>query len=217
MLAAQEEQPAALARSMPLPRPTQGSASRVQIGRAELVLEHCRGSYSLLWSNGREARRYVLGLNASGQLSVELRAPRLPVHIVPRELMTIVPGARMRGFITVPLVPTIVWRDGLLPPQRLIELHPANLQGHWQEAIGHSLRCAASWMVRFPFQTGEPQVVVPMRLYNSLREPACPGELELRLADDDLIELRGAILVRPRRLEWTGESMVEFELARGSA
>jgi len=194
---------------MPLPRPTHGTASRVQLGRAELVLEHSRGSYSLLWSDGRESRRYVLGLSQSGQLSVDLRAPRLPVHIVPRELITIVPGARMRGFVTIPLVPTVVWRDGVGQPQTLIELHSPNLQGHWHEETGHSLRCAASWMVRFPFQTGEPQVVVPLRLYNDSSEPACPGQLELAITDDDLSESRGSILVKPRRMHWRNSRMTE--------
>lgn len=209
MLVASEDNPAALARSMPLPRPSPGAASRVQLGRAELVLEHSRGSYSLLWSDGREARRYLLGLSKSGQLSVELRAPKLPVRIVPRELLTIVPNARMRGFMTVPLVPTVVWRDGLHPPQTLIELHQPNLQGHWEESSGHSIRSAASWLVRFPFQTGEPQVVVPLRLYNDGSEPACPGQLELEITDDDLVELRGSIVVRPRRMRWSETGMKE--------
>lgn len=209
MLAAPEENPATLQRSVPLPRPSHGAASRVQLGRAELVLEHSRGSYSLLWSDGREARRYVLGLSASGQLFVELRAPQFPLYIVPRELMTIVAGARLRGFLCVPLVPTVVWRDGVGQPQTLIELQPKALQGHWHEDSGHALRCAASWMVRFPFQTGEPQVVVPIRIYNDGREPACPGQLELTITDDDLIEMRGAILVRPKRLRWSGSRMQE--------
>lgn len=209
MLAASEENPAAPQRSMPLPRPSHGAASRVQLGRAELVLERSRGSYSLLWSDGREARRYVLGLSASGQLSVELRAPRLPLHVVPRELITIVAGARLRGFLCVPLVPTVVWRDGVGQPQTLIELHPPALQGHWHEETGHALRCAASWITRFPFQSGEPQVVVPMRIYNDCSEPACPGEFELNITDDDLIELRGTIIVRPKRLRWSGSRMQE--------
>ena len=209
MLASPEDSPRPLQRSMPLARPARGSASRVQLGRVELVLENCRGSYTLLWSDGRESRRYVLGLGDSGQLSVELRAPRLPLHIVPRELLTLVPGARLRGFLTVPLVPTVVWRNQLDQPQVLIELHPEGLQGHWQEDDGHSLRCGASWMVRFPFQTGEPQLVVPIRLYNDSREPASPSHLELAIEDADLMELRGAILLRPRRLHWNGSAMVE--------
>ncbi len=209
MLAASEPNPAALARSMPLPRPSPGAASRVQLGRAELVLEHSHGSYSLLWSDGREARRYLLGLSKSGQLSIELRAPKLPVRIVPRELLTIVPNARMRGFMTIPLVPTVVWRDGRNQPQTLIELHQPSLQGHWDESSGHSIQTSASWMVRFPFQTGEPQIVVPLRLYNATSEPACPGHLELTIRDEDLVEIRGSIVVRPRRMRWSDSDMKE--------
>lgn len=210
MPAATEPNPAVLARSMPLPRPSPGSASRVQLGRAELVLEHSGRSYSLLWSDGREARRYVLGLSDTGQLHVELRAPKLPVRIIPRELLTIVPQARMCGFITVPLIPTLVWHDERRKPQKLIELLQPNLQSHWDESSGHSIRSAASWMVRFPFQTGEPQAVVPLRLYNDTSDPVCPGHLQLTITDDDLVELRGSIIVRPRRLRWADSSMEEF-------
>jgi hypothetical protein len=194
---------------MPLPRPSPGAASRVQLGRAELVLEHSNGSYSLLWSDGREARRYVLGLSNLGQLRIELRAPKLPVRIVPRELLTIVSKARIRGFMTVPLIPTLVWHDGRNQPQTLIELLQPNLQSHWDESSGHSIRSASSWLVRFPFQTGEPQIVVPLRLYNATSELACPGHLELKINDEDLVELRGSIVVRPRRLHWSGSSMKE--------
>ena len=204
MLAAPDDMPAALARSVPLPRPAHGEASRVQIGRAELVLENRRGSYSLLWSDGREARRYVLGLTEQGQLTVELRAPRLRLAVVPREVLTIVPGARLRGYLTVPLVPTLVWRDRLAQPQTLLELLPKTLQGVWDEQRGHSFRCSASWLTRFPFQTGEAQCVVPMRLRNVGADPACPAELDVHVTDDDLVEMRGTILVRPQRLCWNG-------------
>ncbi|MGK0205375.1 MAG: hypothetical protein ACI9S9_004463, partial [Planctomycetota bacterium] len=63
--------------------------------------------------------------------------------------------------------------------------------------------------VRFPFQTGEPHVVVPIRLYNTSSEPACPGKLELEITDDDLLELRGSIVVRPRRMHWADQRMKE--------
>lgn len=202
MLAASDDMSAALARSVPLPRPAHGQASRVQIGRAELVLENRRGSYSLLWSDGRQARRYVLGLSGTGQLQVELRAPRLPLVLVPREVLTVVPGARLRGYLTVPLVPTLVWRDGLAQPQTLLELLPKGLQGVWDEQRGHAFRCGASWLTRFPFQTGEPQCVVPLRLVNDGAQPACPAQLDVHIGDDDLVELRGTIVVRPQRLRF---------------
>jgi hypothetical protein len=209
MLAASEENPAVLQRSVPLPCPGHGEACRVELGRSEIVLERCRGSFALLWSDGREARRYILGLSSTGQLSIELRAPRMPLQVVPRETITVVPGARLRGFVCLPLVPTVVWRDGVSKQQNLLELHPPALQGHWHEERGHVAQCSASWLVRFPFQSGEPQVVVPLRIYNDQSEPACPGNLEMTITDDDLIELRGAILVSPKRLRWSGSRMVE--------
>jgi len=213
MLAASENMSATLARSVPLSRPAHGQATRVQIGRAELVLENRRGSYSLLWSDGREARRYVLGLTEHGQLHVDLRAPRLPLSVVPREVLTVVPGARLRGYITVPLVPTLVWRDRLAQPQTLLELLPKALQGTWHEQHGHAFRCSASWLTRFPFQTGEPHCVVPLRLANVGSEPACPASLPVHLTDDDLVELRGTLLVRPQRLRWNGAERASEEQA----
>jgi len=209
MLAASEEQPPALQLSQPMPRPGKGEAVRLELGQSELVLEQCAGSCSLLWSNGREARRYILGLSATGQLSLELRAPRVALSVVPREMITIVPRARLRGFLTLPLVPTVVWRDGVGKQQTLVELYPQALQGHWHESTGHVAQCSASWLVRFPFQGGEPQVVVPLRIYNDSQGPVCPGQLEMTISDDDLVELRGAILVRPKRLRWNGSSMRE--------
>lgn len=211
MLAASEGMPAELARSVPLPRPASGAASRVQLGRAELVLEHGRGGYSLLWSDGREARRYVLGLHDKGQLSVELRAPRHALRLVPREVVTIVPGARLRGYVTVPLVPTVVWRDGPGKSHTLLELHPKGLQGLWDERRGaHALRCPVSWLSRFPFRSGEPQAIVPLRLYNDGVDAWSPSELAFDLCDDDLVNLRGVLLVRPRRVRSTDEQ--EFDL-----
>ena len=207
MLVAPEDPPNALARVVPLARPAMGAASRVRLGRAELVLEHTRGGYSLLWSDGREARRYVLGLGDRGQLSVELRAPRLPLRIALRELVTIVPGARLRGYLHVPLVPTVVWRDRLDHAQALLELLPPQLQGTWEEGLGTSFRCSASWLVRFPYQSGEPVAVLPIRLYNVGEAPASPAELPLTVRDDELHSLRGALVLAPRRLVWHGDEL----------
>lgn len=195
-------EPTALALNVPLPHMRDDGAARVQLGRIELVLERARGGHSLLWSDGRESRRYVLGLSDRGRLCIELRAPRMPVHVVPREVLTIVPGARLCGYVTVPLVPTLVWRDLGNAPTVLLELHPKELRGCWDEASGHSLRCSASWLVRFPFRTGDPQVVVPLRLHNASREPVCPGHLPLQLHDRDLVAMRGSIVVRPQRITW---------------
>lgn len=192
--------PAALSRSVLLPRPQHGEAERVQMGRAEIVLENRRGSYSLLWSNGRESMRYVLGLTDRGHLSIELCAPRYPLACMPREAMTLVPGARLRGYVTVPLVPTVIWRTRPDSPERVLELMPQELEGVWTEAAGHAFRVPVTWMTRFPFASAEPHCVVPVRLQNASDAMLSPSQLDIRVQDSDLVEMRGAMVVRPRRI-----------------
>src|SRR5687767_11334556 len=58
---------------VPLPRPVRGGCTRVRLGSAEVILEAVRGGHSLLWTNGREARRYAIGLHRDGQLTLQLR------------------------------------------------------------------------------------------------------------------------------------------------
>lgn len=192
---------------VPLPSPVRGSASRVRLGNSELVLEHARGSHALLWSDGRRARRFVLGLGVGGVLTVELRAPRLPVQIVPREVITLAPGARVHGYVLVPLVPTLVWRRRDAA-QTLLELVPDELRVLWDAELGHLHRTSSTWLVRFPCQGGEPRAVVPVRLVNRGTEPACPAHLLLRVDDAELRPLRGTIVVRPQRLAWRGDAFV---------
>ena len=172
----------------------------MSMGRAEIVLENRRGSYSLLWSNGRESKRYVLGLTDQGHLSIELCAPRYPLVCMPREAMTLVPGARLRGYVTVPLVPTVIWRTRPDSPERLLELLPLELEGVWTEAAGHAFRVPVTWMTRFPFAGAEPHCVVPVRLKNASDAVVSPGQLEISVQDSDLIEMRGTMVVRPKRI-----------------
>ena len=190
----------------PLPKPQRGGSTRVQLGCNELVLESVRGGHSLLWLDGREARRFALGLDADGLLLLQLRAPRLPICVVPREVLSIVPGGRLRGYLQVPLVPTVVWQPvgGAAVP--LVELPPRELGAEWDEGEGARFRCTSSLHVRFPMRSGEASAIVPVVLRNVGDEVVSPGHLPLQLTDEDLEELRGSLVVRPRRLIWTGRS-----------
>jgi hypothetical protein len=188
----------------PLLRPRRGASTRVQVGSSELVLEAVRGGHTLLWLDGREARRYALGLTADGDLSLELRAPRLPLRIVCREVLTLVPGGRLRGYVQVPLVPTIVWQPAGDAATALIELNPRELAAEWDDHEGAVFRCASSLHVRLPMRSGEARASVPLWLRNDGDTALAPAFLPLRLLDGDLVELRGSLVVRPRRLQWTG-------------
>ena len=191
-----------------LPRPGRGSSARVQIGSNELVLEHVRGGFSLLWSDGREARRHAIGLPAHGELTLQLRLPRLPVRVVTRDMLTLAPQGRLRGYVQVPLVPTLMFRDGLGTTQTLIELPPRELAAEWDDQAGHTYRVSSPWHVRFPMRSGEPRVVVPAWLHNCSTEVLSPAQLPLQLAVEDLHELRGSVVAQPRRLRWNGVDFV---------
>jgi hypothetical protein len=192
-----------------LPRPSRGGTTRVQLGSSELILERVRGGHSLLWSDGRQARRYALGLGAAGRLGLQLRAPRLPLRVAPRDTISVAPGARLCGYVHVPLVPTLVWRPGDGHDHVLVELQPNELAAEWDDHVGYTFRCASPWLVRFPMRNGEPRAVVPLRLYNRGDAPLCPAALPLRLTDDDLQPLRGSIVAAPRRLQFDGDRGVE--------
>jgi hypothetical protein len=208
MLSAPDPDAAGLSRVVPLPLPRQGEATRVMLGAAEVVLEQHRGGFTLLWSDGRDAKRFVLGLTDDGQLQLELHPPRFPMRLTPREAMTIVPGGRLCGYVTAPLVPTLVWSDGALPARSLLELLPSMLHAEWDDAEGCRFACGVTWLTRFPLMNEEPRCVVPLRLHNCGDEPASPACFEVSLTPDDLVELRGTLVVRPRRIRWRGDELV---------
>lgn len=191
---------------MPLPLPSRGQSTRVRVGTSELVLESVRGGYSLLWSDGRSARRYSLGLPDDGAMELRFCAPKFPLRVVPRDVLALVPRARLSGYLQVPLVPTLRWLAGDGPGMDVIELAPNDLQAEWDEIQGPWQRCASSLHVRFPMRSGEAKVVVPVHVKNLGRDVLSPPFLPLHLTDGDLREKRDSIVVSPRRLVWNGES-----------
>ncbi|HEX6811641.1 MAG TPA: hypothetical protein VF384_08470 [Planctomycetota bacterium] len=188
-----------------VPQPSRGGSVRLQPGSCELVLESVRGGHSLLWSDGRTSRRFALGLIDEGRLTLELRAPRLPVRVITRDVISLVPGGRLRGYLQVPLVPSLVWHREGAQPAVLIELLPRELAAEWDDREGHSFRSPSSLHARFPMRTGEPRVVVPVVLTNPSANVASPPHVPLQLMDSELVELRRTVVVKPRRLRWMGE------------
>ncbi|MBL8752205.1 MAG: hypothetical protein JNK15_02800 [Planctomycetes bacterium] len=197
--------PSAMALRVPLAKPPRGGCSRVQLGSSELLLESVRGGHSLLWTNGRTARRTALGLPADGKLVLELRAPQFPLVLTLRDGMVLGPRSRLCGYVWAPLVPTLVWNDSAAASQVLLEVTPEGLAAEWDEVFGHVQTCATPWLARFPMRNGEPRAVVPLRLHNDTRTVASVGSLPMVLRDQELAMLRGCIVTRPRRLHWRGE------------
>jgi hypothetical protein len=198
----------------PLPRPARGGSTRVQFGNQEVVLESIRGGYSLLWLDGREARRYAVGLGARGELTITLRAPRLPVRVIVRETLTLAPGARLRGYVQVPLVATILWCDDHHVPQAVAEFPRQELSAEWDDREGTVYRCSSPFHVRYPIPGAEPRATVSLWIANKTDVVACPGFVPLQLADDELRELRGGLAVEPRRLHWNGQGLQSIARCR---
>jgi hypothetical protein len=198
---------------MPLPLPSRGQSTRVRVGTSELVLESVRGGHSLLWSDGRSARRYSLGLPDDGVMELRFCAPKFPLRVVPRDVLALVPRARLSGYLQVPLVPTLRWLAGPGPGLDVIELAPNDLQAEWDESQGPWQRCASSLHVRFPMRSGEAKVVVPVHVKNLGRDVLSPPFLPLHLTDADLREKRDSIVVAPRRLVWNGEAFAAVAAA----
>ncbi|MCA8950425.1 MAG: hypothetical protein KDE27_13040 [Planctomycetes bacterium] len=185
--------------------PPRGGSTRVAVGANELVLETVRGGHSLLWHAGREARRHVLGLPANVRLALELRPPALPLRLVLRETLTLAPGARVNGYVQVPLVPTVCWSgSGEQPAAKLLDFPPSLLAAEWDDEHGARFFCSSTWFVRFPVHGGDPFAVVPLHLRNDADEVCSPGFLPLALEPDELAEQRARVCARPRRLCWDG-------------
>ena len=200
--------------STPLQRPARGGSTRVRCGRSELVLEAARGGHSLLWLDGRQARRFAIGLDPTGQLSFALRAPHGPLRVVPRDVIALVPGGRLHGYVQLPLVPTILWHPRQGPARALLELAPRELAAEWDDREGAVFRCTSPLHVRFPMRSGEPMVTVPVWIDNPTQAVASPPWLPLVIETADLLEARGTILVKPRRLRWNGEILAGVEARR---
>jgi hypothetical protein len=200
----------------PLPFPARGGSSRVQMGGCEVVLEAVRGGFSFLWTNGRSAIRHVLGLTAAGQLSMQLRAPKFAVRIVPREAVTVVPGGRVAGYLQVGLVPTLVWHDAR-GSQVLLEIAPEDQAAEWDEQNGHLLHSSSPWFVRFPMRNGEARAVVPVRVCNRTAMVQVPPYFDVLLQDAELVAARGSILAAPRRLSCRGQHQETIVRTRARA
>lgn len=194
--------------SVPLATPRVAGSTRVRCAAGEVVLEAVRGGYSLVWSDGRAARRYAVALGANARLTIELRAPRMPLRIVLREVLLLAPRSRLRGYIQVPLVPTIVWYEADAASRVLLELPIADLHAEWDDRTGTVFRTASPLHVRFPMRTGEPRAVVPVRFTNRTADVACPAFVPVVLDNGELREARGTVLAAPRRMQWNGDALL---------
>ncbi|MCR9248527.1 MAG: hypothetical protein NXI31_26160 [bacterium] len=190
--------------------PPPGGSVRVAMGDSEFVFEAVRGGFTLLRLQGREADRHVLGLpdgGRTGEVILELRPPEWPVRLQLREVLVLAPGARVHGYVRVPLVPAVTWcTSPTAEPVRLLDFPPRTLSAEWDDQIGTVLHCDSTWFVRYPMHGGEPQITVPLRLHNPTDTVCSVADLPLDFTPQDLTERRSGVGAAPRRLVWSGEA-----------
>lgn len=193
----------------PLPLPVRGGSARFRLGRAELILERGRGSFSLLWLDGRSARSWTLGLVDGGALSLSCRPPRWPLRIVLKDTLVLVPGSRVRGYVQAPLVPTIAWQHDGGPEAVVAELLPPLLSAEWDHGNG---TCVQRWgsplFSRLPPAGDQPAAVLPLIVRNPSTRMHSPESLPVSLRTDGLVPCRGHLVASPQRLSFAADGAI---------
>lgn len=201
--------PVPLARRTALPRPPRGGATRLSCGACDGLLEAGRGGYAFLWSDGRTGQRVHLGVPADGELALVLAPPRSLVRVVLREPVVLAPGARLRGYVGVPLAPTLTWTDGDGVEHVLHAFAAGDLASEWDERSGHVQVSTSPWFQRFPVRVGDLRAIVPVRIRHAGRSPFEAPFLPIGLGPADLTSARGALIARPRSFQTVGDGLAE--------
>lgn len=184
-----------------MPRPARGTSSRFRLGRFELVLEPVRGGHSLMCLDGTGARSWTLGLADDGQLWIECRLPRWPLRVGLRETLALVPGSRVRGYVQVPLVPTLFWRRDDHRDSTVCELLPNTLVAEWEDASTQVVqRLDSPFLQRMPLPDEQLRAIVPLTIVNRSESVQSPERLPLAIRDGDLETLRQHRICVPQRL-----------------
>lgn len=190
----------------PLPIPGRGTSQRFRLGRIELVLEPVRGGYSLLCLDGESARTWSLGLTGQGStvqgsLWLQCRLPRWPLRVSLKDTLVLVPHSRVRGYVQVPLVPTLVWRSPGRVDGVVAELLPAALSAEWEETSSAVvLRWSSPFLQRLPLPDDMPRGIVPLWIANRSDAIQGPDALPVSVHDDEMHACRGHLVAAPRRL-----------------
>jgi hypothetical protein len=186
-----------------LPRLARGQSSRVRLGRLEVVLEATRSGHSLLCLDGQQARTWSLGLPPTGVLRLAWRAPRWPLAIALKDPLLLLPGGRVRGYVRVPLVPTLWFERAEGEELVVAEIVPGELSAEWDQGSGTCVqRCTSPLLARLPPPTGESLAIVPWSIRNDSRRLQCPEVLSMRLEDRELRRFRNHLFAAPRRLRF---------------
>lgn len=184
-------------------------------GPWQVVVERGRSGVTLLAHDGRAQRRWFVGAPEGGVLDLRVRVPRYPVQVRLLETVTLVPGGRLRGYVSVPLPHEVMWRGHNGSPLVVAELLPSGLKTAWVGGEdGYEHRVESRILLDLAGPEGEASAMVPLVLRNMSSQVVSPAEVTVRLRRGDLRQLRRRIVAAPRALVFTGEGEAE-ELVHG--
>jgi hypothetical protein len=122
---------------------------------------------------------------------------------MPLDPIALAPGGRLRGYVFVPLVPTVELRRAGHGPEVLAEILPPGLSAEWDEANGFLLRAESPFVLRAPVPTEHMRVVVPLVLRNGTARSQQVGAIPVHVTGAELVAMRRQWFAAPRRLVWS--------------
>lgn len=197
---------------MRLPIPAVGEATTIRKGLLELHLENHRGGLCLLTPQPQQPQRHFLGVPRKGSLELIVRAPdhRVRVHLLDR--LTLAPGGRLRGYVSVPLPHRLMYCRPNGKTEPLLDVVPKELQTSWlgEGADGGYVHDTDStFHLDRRDVAADTIALVPVVISNHSHHAISPEYLTVSIRERDIRELDGQIVTSPRRLHFGEEEKVD--------
>lgn len=203
---------------MTLEIPREGERATFQKGPLSLLLENHRGGLCVVTPHPREQtgdvapKRHFLGLPNEGCLELAVRAPDYRIRVQLTDRLTLVPGGRLRGYLSVPLPHRLSWCPLEGDPHALLEVAPKELRTAWLgEGVlgGYVHDTQSAFHLDRHGLRADTAALVPVVIINHSDAVLSPECLTISIRDRDIQELDGQIITSPRRLHFGERAQVE--------
>lgn len=185
--------------------PAVGEQATIQKGPLKLILRHEHGGVCLLTPHPERPQRHVLGLPGEGWLELAAHAPEYRVRVHLTDRMSLAPGGRVHGYLTVPLPHRLSWCRSNTRKDALLEVAPKELRTSWLGEGpdgGYQHETESAFHLTRRGLAAETVALVPVFVANHTGAVVSPEVLTVSLRDRDMRELDGQIITSPRRLQF---------------
>lgn len=196
--------------------PRVGEQARFVKGPLELLLENHKGGLCVLTPHPRHPRRHFLGLPKEGSLELAVHAPEYRIRVHLEDRLTLAPGGRLRGYLTVPMPHRLLWRRPNGGVEPLLDLSPKELRTSWLGEGpdgGYVHDAPSAFHIDRHELRAETVAIVPVVIWNHGDHVISPENLTISIRERDIREVDGQVVIAPRRLHF-GESGMADERIR---